>query len=99
MCKRKFHRIGINFLVVQHGVFYVFNQPVSMFIHLLQMELPYLSCIEFTGFQPLQRQLMCIANAILIIFTHDGIKRVVPYVSSSLTARAYHRQSRQQILR
>ena len=94
-----FHRIGVNFLIAQHGVFYVFNEPVSVFIHLLQMELSYLTRIKFAGFQLLHGRLMCIMNAVLIIIAHDAIELIVPYVSSPLTTRAYHRQSRQQILR
>jgi hypothetical protein len=30
MGKRMFHRIGVNFLIAQHGVFCVFNEPVSV---------------------------------------------------------------------
>ena len=53
MCKRAFHCIRVNFFIAQHVAFYVFNEPGSVFIHLAQMELPYLSCIKFTGFQSL----------------------------------------------
>ena len=90
MCKRTFHCIHIVCLIAQHGVFYVFNEPVSVFIHLAQMEIPYLSRIEFTGFQFFHCQLMCIINTFIVVFAHDGIEFIVPNVSSSFTSGAYH---------